>query len=334
MNYRATTTGLLCFVTACSAPFRAPGDHISSNTGAGGTRADVASTETPSQQYSPGNLFMKKHGEFMLAREPWRPDVMISLSGMSDAEIKNENGDFNLIHGAFDSEGRVYFDENSYLTLGATYEQHRYTFSSGATGANDDRLTQASVQIGFGYFVDDRTLVEANFEPGVYSDFSGTIHHGDWQLYANALLTYELDRSIYLKIGVEHSGLFRDLDAFPLLGVSWKIDDTFRFDLLAPKSARLTANLSKDSALNLSLDLDGGEYRIRQLQNSTQRTVNVQALELSLGGHHHVSQMLSIHARIGTTLLGDYSWGDNLGNLYDGSLEPQLFAEIGMGWDF
>ncbi len=337
MNYRVATTGLLCLFTACSVPHGAATGTTTTPVERSDEPASrpTASWRTPSPQYSPREMFMNKHGDFMLRHELWRPDFLVTASAMSDSEVKNEPGDFNLIHGRFSANGRVAVDDDRFLNLGADYGRRDYDHKSATpNGANDEVLTRASLTLGYGQFLDDNTLVEVNFEPGVYSDFSGTLHTEDWQMYSNALLTWQFDRNIFLKAGAEHSGLFRDLDAFPLAGLTWLIDPTFRLDLLLPKQARITADLTDSTSLNASLDLVGGKYEIRVAGNNAQRTVNVQELELSLGGHHRIGKSLSFHARVGTTLMGDYRWRDNTANVYDGSLEPQLFAELGFGLDF
>ena len=193
MYFRVATTGLLCFLAACSAPFYAPNggssftDAVRNDSTAGLGASDLP--PSPSPQYSPGELFMKKHGDFMLRREPWSPNLTVSMSTMSDAEIKHEDGDFNLVQRGAGLEGKVYTDDDVFLNLGAMYNQRDYTFSNGAAGADDDILTRASVNLGFGYFLDDSTLLEIDVRPGVYSDFSGTLHHGDWQIYGAALVT-------------------------------------------------------------------------------------------------------------------------------------------------
>jgi len=340
MNFRVATAGLLCLLSACSVPFAAA--HSTSRT-TDRARTDSAETATaadpvwaPAPQYAPSELFMKKHGEFILRSNPWSPDLAVSISSMSDAELKHADGDFNLAHAKVGLGSKVYVDDDVFLNLGLDYGQRDYTFGDGVIGAHNEELTRASATLGFGTFLDDSTLLEANFEPGAYSDFSGTLNHGDWQLYGNSLLTIQYDRSIYMKVGIEYSGLFRDTDVYPLVGVSLIMDDTFRFDLLAPKRARLTADLSESSSLNLSLDLVGDEYQIRPPQRAQlRRTINVQELELTIGGSHRINKRLSLHARVGTTLLGDYYWRDESAtNEYRGSLEPQLFGEIGLGWTF
>lgn len=336
MNYRVATTGLLCLISACSMPYRA----------LTGTATPVDRTDEPSlsptpipsaplPQYSPSQLFMKNHGDFMLSHELWRPDLQATVSSMSDSEVKNEPGDFNLIHARFSANGRLAVDDNSFLNLGLDYGRRDYDHKSAVpNGASDEKLTRASATLGFGHFIDKHTLLEVNLEPGVYSDFSGTLHGDDWQVYSNGMLTWQFDRNIFLRAGVEHSGLFRDLDVFPVAGVSWLIDPTFRLDLLVPKQARFTANLSDSTSLNASLDLVGGEYQTRAPGGGAQKTINVQELELTIGGHHRIGKNISLHARVGTTLLGDYRWVDNTAQVYDGTLEPQLFFELGFGFDF
>jgi hypothetical protein len=278
---------------------------------------------------------MKQHGDFMLRHEPWRPDIITTVSSISDSEIKNEDGDFNLVHGKILADGRVHISEDGYLKVGLDYTQRSYKFN-GTSSASDDSLIGASATLGLGYFANDSTLIEVNFEPGVYSDFSGTLHHGDWEFYGNALMTFEISRDIYAKIGAEHSGIFADLDAFPVAGVSLIMGPNLRFDVLAPKMARLTANLSDSTAINLSLDLEGDSYRIRPPATSAQQFINVQELKASFGLYHRVDKGFSLHGRVGTTLLGDYDWGVATANTqnYDGTLEPQLFLEVGFGLDF
>jgi hypothetical protein len=100
--------------------------------------------------------------------------------------------------------------------------------------------------------------------------------------------------------------------------------------------ARLTANLSDSTAMNLSLDLEGDSYRIRPPASAAQHYIDVQELNASFGLHHRIDKGFSLHGRVGTTLLGDYTWGDGRVNSTntDGTLEPQLFIEVGFGLDF
>ena len=101
--------------------------------------------------------------------------------------------------------------------------------------------------------------------------------------------------------------------------------------------ARLTAALSDSTAIDLSLDLEGDSYRIRppasDPNHDIQHYVDVQELKASFGLYHRIDKGFSLHGRVGTTLLGDNSWGPGTIDT-DGTLEPQLFIEVGFGLDF
>ena len=326
MITRVAACGLLCLSTACTVPSR-PSAPM----------ADSGFTPRVAQQYSPTALFMKDHGEFMLAREPWRPDATASVSLLSDTEVKSEAGDFNLQHTRFDIERRVHWDPNSFIDFGAKYGNREYEFSTGAVGAHNETLHRGSASITYGHFVDQDTLVEFEFEPGVWSDFSSsTLHHQDWQFFGNALMTWRYSKDFFLKGGIEYSSLFRDIDVHPLLGFAWMIDPYWRIDALLPRQLRVTYNESEHNSFFLSLDLNGGEYEIRGpvAGGFTPRTINVQEFSASVGGMHRFNANLSAHARVGMLMGGDYHWQSNGPAVFDGQLEPQLFVDFGLGWTF
>jgi hypothetical protein len=271
--------------------------------------------------------------------EPWRPDLRLSYLVMTDAQVKDEAGDFDLRYGEADLRTRVQVDPQSYLELGAEFGHRFYQFSSAAVGAHDETLYKAGLDLGYGVFLDKDILMDLHFRPGVYSDFSGTLHHQDWQFFSSGLVTWRLDEQTFLKAGVEYSSLFRDLDVYPLLGIAWNFDPQWRLDVLLPRSIRVTYELDASTSFFVGVDLDGAEYRIRAprgpVNSRIERDVNVQELELSLGAQHRFDKLFSIHGRIGTTLAGDYNFQSNSSTeAYDGTLEPALFAEIGFGITF
>ena len=290
---------------------------------------------------APVVLFMKDHGDFMVAREPWRPDAQASVLFLSDSEVKGESGDFNLQHTRFDIERRIHLPHtDSFVDVGLQYGNRNYEFSPGTVGASDETLHRASVTLTYGQFIDPDTLFELDFNPGVWSDFSDeTLHHQDWQFYGRGLATWRYSKDIYFMGGVEYSGLFRGLDVYPVLGMAYIIDENWRFDMLLPRQIRLTYNESEHNSVYVSVDLDGGEYQIRApssgvLPSRTPRTVNVQEFEASIGGLHRFNANLSVQGRIDMTMGGDYRFLSNAATDYDGQLEPQIFVDIGFGWTF
>ena len=360
MNIRVAICGLLCLFSACSVTSRPAatstdldtaideGTPVTSSAGSA-THPNRPFSTSPfptagfsgPQNYAPDVLFAKDHGEFMVAREPWRPDLRASVLFLSDSEVKGEPGDFNLQHSQFDIERRIYPGHpDAFIDVGLQYGNREYDFSSGAGVASDETLHRASMTVTYGQFVDQDTLIEIDFNPGVWSDFSdSTLHHEDWQFYGRGLATWRFDKSVFVSAGVEYSGLFREFDVYPMLGVAYVIDPNWRVDVLLPRQARLTFSYSEHSSMFLSVDLDGGEYRIRAPSaavgpSRTPRTVNVQEFTASLGGMHRINAMLSLEGRVGMTMGGDYRWLGNGPGDYDGQLEPQIFVEVGFGFSF
>ena len=371
MNIRQAASGLFCLLAACGvtsprtlpAPDTSRGATPDADT-AGWRDGTSSLLDTPTattggssfarnpelrltqEEYTPHALFMDTHGGFVLAMEPWRPDISVSFLNMADTEVKGEPGDFNLRYGKAHAEGKYYVDPDSYLYGGVDYHQRSYQFSSGALGAHDETLYRASATVGFGTFIDksaDSTLFELEFSPGLWTDFSGTTHHDDWQFYSRALITWRYVDGLYLKAGAEYTGVFRHLPVYGLLGLSWVIDPTWRLDVLLPRDIRLTANVSDSTSFYLGLDLDGGVYEIRAPKDSgvnpgISRRVSTQEMNLALGGHHRFGEDfkgLSFFGRVGSALTGDYHFRSNdPAAIYDGSLEMQLFAELGFGWSF
>lgn len=370
MNIRQAASGLFCLLAACgvTTPRTLPVLEVSpvaterDSTGSSDLTLSLPDGDrlTPTdrnpawspvlpvtqEQYTPAALFMNTHGGFVLGMEPWSPDISVSFLSMADAEVKGEPGDFNLRYGKAHAEGKFYVDPDSYLYGEVDYSQRSYQFSTGALGAHDERLYRSSATVGVGTFIDkgsDTTLLELEFSPGLWTDFSGTTHHNDWQFYGRALMTWRYMDGLYFKGGAEYTGVFRDVPVYGLLGVSWVINPAnpiWRVDVLLPRDIRLTADLSDDASLYLGLELDGGVYEIRAPKNSAvnpgiSRRVSVQEMNLVLGGHHMLGKNLSFFGRVGSALTGDYHFRSNdPAAIYDGGMEPQLFAEFGFGWNF
>ena len=133
----------------------------------------------------------------------------------------------------------MHIDPNSFVDFGAKYNNREYEFSTGVVGAHNETLHRGSASLTYGLFLDQDTLIEAEFEPGVWSDFSNsTLHHEDWQFFGNARMTWRYSKELFLKAGVEYSPLFRDIDVYATLGLAWLIDSAACFlaaAVLSPK---------------------------------------------------------------------------------------------------
>ncbi len=333
MINRVAACGLLCLLTACSVPMN--GDAPGSNSG-----ADNRSVAIP-QNYAPNALFMRQHGDFMLRREPWRAEAQISGLVMKSDEIKGEPGSFDILHAKADVERRIHLaDPSTFVDVGVQYGHRHYSFSPRAQATPGGApanvvLSRATATIQYGQFLDKDTLIEVDFVPGVWTDFGGTLHGDDWQFYGRGLLTWRYSNELFLLVGAEHSGLFRGLEIYPIAGVAWIPDEQWRVDVLLPRQVRLTHTPNDHNSVFLSVDLDGGNYQTRAPSpQKTPRRMSAQEFEVSLGGQHRFNANLSAFLRIGTTIGGHYEIQSNGPDSYDGTLEPQAFAEFGFGWTF
>jgi hypothetical protein len=332
MTIRVAACGLLslyaCLFTACSVP---------------SPDATNAAPQNP-QNYAPDAQFMQHHGKFMLKREPWRPEASVSGLYTDGAGVKGEPGTFDMTHVKADIVRRVNLaDYDMFVNFGFRYENRHYSFSPAAQGApggtgqvaaNVD-LNRASALIQYGHFLTQDTLLEVDFTPGVWTDFSGTLHGDDWQFYGKGLMTWRYDEQLFLMVGGEYSGLFRSVDVYPMIGTAWIPDPQWRVDVLLPRRVRLTHIPDDYNSIYLSVDLDGGNYEVSApTPGQRSRRISAQEFAVSLGGEHRVDAHLSVFGRVGTTIGGHYEFRANGAGAYDGTLEPQVFAEIGLGWSF
>ena len=173
------------------------------------------------QDYSPSAIFHEAHGDFLARRNRFRPAFRGSFLAMPNASLNNDPGDFDVTQ--FKAEGGAPFvvDPDSVGTIGGLVKARRYEFSSNTPGLEDETVWGLGMTFGFGRFVNDETLVELEFAPGVYSDLDGSLHHNDWQFFGKGLVTFHHSDELYLKGGVEVTEVFDDVPVYPLLGLSW-----------------------------------------------------------------------------------------------------------------
>ena len=62
--------------------------------------------------------------------------------------------------------------------------------------------------------------------------------------------------------------------------------------------------------------------------------MQIQELELYLGGQHRFDDHLSVFGRVGAVIAGDHKFQNPAGGRIDGQMDPSLMFEVGLGWDF
>ena len=345
--WQAALVGLAACATPVSPPPEAPTLAASIEGAAvpkpaGPVRSAPARLAVPplvqDQDYSPSGMFGRTHGEFMAGAFRYRPEVTATYLQQQDANVQNEDGHFDLDHFRFDAQVPAPVSPDTFLIVGGTFDARDYDFSDNVSGAFDEELFQAGLHLGFGTFFEDHDdfLLTGVFSPGVYSDLDGGLHSRDWKFFGEVLGTWRSQEDLFFKLGVMHSEDFRDANVLPLLGMSWRITPSVRFDTLLPKYIELSWSATERTIVHAGVDLEGEQYRVRSSVATGKQMFDVQTQEIRarLGLIQRFNDNFSLFADVGTNVAGDYKWRDTTGATYDGTLRPEIFLHVGVGIDF
>lgn len=287
--------------------------------------------------YSPGALYMDRHGGFLTQSKRYEPKVWARYALMANAQVADEVGSFDLQEVRARADVPIALDPDDYISIGGEFRQRDYDLTNNVAGVTDDEVYSIGLRIGAGVFVNDDTLLEAMLRPGVYSDLDGTLTSRDWQWFGNALATFRVRDDLFLKAGVDVSETFADFGVVPLAGLAWVISDQWRLDLLLPHRAEISWSPNA-GATNLSAGVyvEGDQYRLRGPANQALRRYEWQTQEItaSLSLHQRFSDYFSVFGEIGSTLAGDYKLRGTTSQRFDGALEPTFFFNAGIGIDF
>ena len=264
-----------------------------------------------------------------------RPSARFRFRAIPSAEIDGESGDFDQWQ--FGGEGilPIVTDPDSVFLIGAKIDNRRFETSS-SFGQRDETVHAVGLNIGYAHFFTDDFYLDSVFSPGLYSDFDGSPKSDDYQWMGRSLATIRQSDDLYWKVGIEVSNVFPDFSVYPLGGVAWLLNESWRVDVLLPRSAELSFLASSATTLFLGLALEGDEYRVRSSARTGKLESNIQTqeLELYIGGLHRFTDHLSSFARFGAVVAGDYDFGRPGMPNVDGDIEPNLMFELGLGLDF
>ncbi len=302
----------------------------------GSAPAAVPARPAP-QDYTPTGLFAEEHGDFLAKADRFRPSVTGTFAMLPNASLNNEPGDFDLAR--FQTGGRIplVIDPDSVFLVGARAEARRYEFSSGF-GVPDENLGSVGLEFGYGRFLNRDTYAHATFEPGIYSDFEGTLHHQDYKFFGEGLVVFRYAEDLYFKGGVRVSEDFADAPVYPMAGLSWIANEQWRVDILLPRRAEVSYQPQTPTTFYAGIDLEGQEYHLRSSAATGRQEFDfqVQEIRVYVGGIHRFTDHLSAFGRFGAAVAGDHKLrsDNNLGRRINGQLDPTLLFEVGVGWDF
>lgn len=287
--------------------------------------------------YSPGALFMDRHGGFLTQSKRYEPKIWARYALMANAQVADEVGSFDLQEVRARADVPIALDPDDYITIGGEFRRREYDVTNNVAGVTDDDVYSIGLRIGAGVFVTDDTLLEAMLRPGVYSDLDGTLTSRDWQWFGNALATFRVRDDLFLKGGVDVSETFADFGVVPLAGLAWVVSDQWRLDLLLPHRAEISWSPNA-GATNVSAGvyIEGDQYRLRSPANQALRRYEWQTQEItaSVSLHQRFTDYFSVFGELGSTLAGDYKLRGTTNQRFDGALEPTFFFNAGIGIDF
>lgn len=296
--------------------------------------------------YSLRGLFLGRHGEFMDRRQRYTPDIDIGGSYMPNARVNREPGSFDMIGTNFDATFRPLVSTDGYLTFGAYYKARRYLTSStfgddgnGGEGWGDETLYGMGGKFGFGVFLTDNVLLEAETHPGIWSDIDDTLHHKDYDFPSFAMFTVRSLDNFFFKFGARYNQVYEDAAWLPILGFSWELSDSFRMDVLAPERFEFSLWPSQSFGLLLGGFVQGAEYRVHTSEVLNQSDdLRVQEAVAYLGFMARVSDNVSFMARGGIVIAGEYSLTNGATNpafdRVDGPLDQGVYVDVSLGISF
>lgn len=308
--------------------------------------------------YSLTRLFRQHHGEFLDRHERFDPQFELRARFLPNQRVGDEPGDFDLLGYDVDIETPAIITTEAYLLFGLYHYGRHYSTSSAFGTANnatpnvnressfgDETLTAAGARLGIGWFLDENFLMEVQTNPGVYSDLENSLGHKDYDFPSSALFTYRPTDNFFFKFGARYNQIYEDAPWLPYLGFSWEITDGLRFDLLAPEYFELSFWPSAATSFAFGAEVSGAQYRVHSSLATGKQEANVQVQEVIayLGLTHRFSDMISLQARGGIVLAGEYDLttgaesATSPANRFDrteGALDQGFYADVtfGINW--
>ena len=301
-----------------------------------GSAASRLAAASPRQDYSPESLFGEQHGDFLAKMDRYRPRLRGSFLAEPSSSLDGEPGEFDMTRYAVNGQVPVVLDPDSVVLVGGHAEARRYEVDSTMRGVADETLGSVGVDLGYGRFFSEDTYGYAVFSPGVYSDFDGGLHTQDWEFFGEAMAVFRYREDLYFRGGLRVSEDFDDVPIYPMLGLSWLINDQWRIDITAPRQAEISFQPNTPTTLYAGIEIEGQEYRVRSSAATGKRQSNLQVQELRIyvGGVHRFDDSFSGFARLGAVVAGDHKFTNTSGQPVQGQLDPTLLFEVGLGWDF
>lgn len=279
------------------------------------------------------DTFRTAHSGF-IARATTNPPVSLVGTWLPEGTIHKEAGEFELGQILLDATLPVPQSRDSFLVVGALSGARHYDFD-GVPVLEDDTLHRHGLRIGYGAFLGDDLVLQAYWQPTIYSDLDGSFDSEDYRLtYGRFLAVKEVTPDFFWKLGFIATDAV-DTGALPLIGFTWHLAPNWVFEALLPRDITLAWSCG-DWLVTTGFLLDADEYHVRSsAELGLDHDVHVQELVAHLTVERGLVGGLSALVRGGTTLAGNYDYGYGSGtDDLSGTLEPGWFAAAGLTFRF
>ena len=295
--------------------------------------------------YSVTTLFRESHGEFMDRRERYDPAIEIGARWMPNQSIKSEPGEFSMLGTDLDAEFPIVIYPDSYLLLGTYHSTRRYQTSDGfgtqgnpGGGWPDETVTATGVRLGIGVFLSNHVLLEAEINPGIYSDMEQTLKSRDYDCPSSAMVTVQATNDFFFKFGARYNQIYEDAPWLPWLGFSWEMAEGLRFDFMLPEYAELAWWPSASTSFAIGTQVTGAQYRLTTTATGAEQSadINVQEVFAYIGMTRRFSDQFSFNARAGSILAGHYDVSTGAANFLPttGALDQGVYIDLTLGIDW
>ena len=279
--------------------------------------------------------FREAHGPF-LRRAIADAPIQLRTTWLPNAHVGGEPGEFDATDFELDAVLPLPLDRDSFLIMGALAGVRRVQFE-GVQTVSDETLYRGGLRLGYGRFISDDLVVQGYWQPSLYSDLDGNLEGDDYKLwYGTALAVYRETDDLFWKLGFRLTDAI-DTGAIPLAGISWHFKPGWQLEVLLPRNADVRYSPNKKWTISSGFLVSGDEYHIRGPASlgKPEHNVHVQELAAVVRSEYRLTDNLSVDLKIGSTIAGQWDWSYGGGvPRYDGSLQPGLFLQWGLGWRF
>jgi len=277
------------------------------------------------------------HADFLSQRARYEPMALLRGQLLPDAGLRQDAGSFDLLLWDAAAAMPLPTSADSFVLLGASFEQRRYQ-AKDLGGFADDTLYAAALDLGFATFLSGDVLLETEVRPGFWTDWNGALTRDDFDIPAKVLVTDRAAPNLFLAFGARYDEVYPRNSVLPYLGCAWQPCETLRVDVLAPESVEVSLWPRPDLGFLLGGEVQGAEYHVRAeaAAGRIHSDVRVQEVLVYAGALWRCSAHTAAAARIGVTAAGDYRLDDSPlpSEKVDGTLQPGLFVELTFGFDF